>query len=249
MTRKIFFSIFILFFLASCGKKEESFPVEHWYDLSINNMKKGNLYSAQEALEKIEIEFPYSKFSDKAEILLGFLHFINKDYDKAAISAEKFIKLRPANQYVSYMYFLRAEAYMQQMSDYLRDQTVTKQSKNSFLQLISRFSNEKYYNYSTKSISKINETIANYYLDIGRTHQKKEEYISAISRFKMIIEKYHYTIYAPEAYFRLVETYYALGLTSQAIYQSKILREKFPENIWNKRNLIFTNKYVKKATN
>ena len=81
MTRKIFFSIFILFFLASCGKKEENFPVEHWYDLSINNMKKGNLYSAQEALEKIEIEFPYSNFSDKAEILLGFFRGISTNFN------------------------------------------------------------------------------------------------------------------------------------------------------------------------
>lgn len=247
MTYKIFFSIILFTFLISCSSKEKTFPVEHWYKLSLTNLQKGNLYSAKESLEKIETEYPYSKYSDKAEILVGFIHYLSKDYSEASIAAETFIKLRPANQYVSYMYFLRAESYMRQMSDYLRDQTITKKAKNSFSQLISRFSNQKYYIHSIKSINSINETLANYHLDIGRVHQKKEEYISAITRFKIIINKYPGTIYAPEASYRLVETYYALGLIEQAKFQSKILAKSHPKNIWNERNLRFLKQYVTKT--
>lgn len=244
MTYKIFFAIILLSFFTSCNHKKKEYPVEYWYQTSLDNIKKGNLYSAKESLEKIELEFPYSKYSDKAEILIAFIHYLNKDYEEASVATEKFIKLRPANQYVSYMYFLRAQSYAQQMSDYLRDQTLTQKAKNSFLQLISRFTNQKYHDYAIKSLNNINNTLANYNLDIGRVHQTKEEYVSAIARFNIVINRYYDSIYAPEAYFRLIETYYALGLTKQAQYQSKILHSKFPDNIWNKRNLIFIKQYV-----
>ena len=232
MTGKIFFSIILLTFLISCSSVKKDISAKSLYNSSLQNIKKGNLYSAKENLEKIGNDYPYSEYSDKSEVLIGFINYLNKDYEQAAISAETFIKLRPANKYVSYMYFLRAESYFMKRSDFLRGQTMTKKSKNSFVQLVSRFNNSKYHNYAIKSIAKIDNSLAHYHMNIGRTHQKREEYISAIDSFNIVVKKFSNTKFAAEAHFRLVETYFAMGLTNQAVYESKLLKKNHPNSIW-----------------
>ena len=51
---------------------------------------------------------------------------------------------------------------------------------------------------------------------IARHYIKKEKWIAAINRLKVIIKDYDTTIYIEEALHRLVEIHYKLGLVSEA---------------------------------
>ena len=246
--KKIFFTI-LFFFLISCSAVEKKETVDELYESALENIQSGNYYTAIELLEKIDADYPYSEFSDRSEMLIAFIKYLKKDYAQSALLAEKFIKLRPGNAYVSYMYFLRAESYLKQRSDYLRDQTMIKESKKYFMQLLARFGENKYSKYSRKAIDLIDDDLANFHLDVGRVNQKRQEYISAINRFNKVIETFPQSKYTAESYFRLVETYYAMGLKEQAQYESQILNQKYPDNIWNRRSLLFIKNHVTKAIN
>lgn len=243
MIHRIFFTI-ILLFLFSCSDKTEKKKVEFYYNESLKELKKGNYFSAIDNLEIIESDHPYSNYSVKAEILNAFINYINKDYDLAISAAEKFIKLRPANKYVDYMYFLRAEAYYVSRSDYLREQNSSMSARKSFLQLISRFSKKKYTPYSIEKLTEINNELANYNLDIGRTHLKRGEYIPALKRFENILIEYKKTKYSKEASFRLVETYFALGLIEQAKYHAESLAAQTTESFWQLKSVEFSKLYL-----
>jgi len=242
MRYKIFFSIFLLF-LFSCSSDKEKHEAKYYYDLAVGEMVKGNFYSAEDNLETIESDHPYSDYSDRAEVLLGFLQYLTEEYDDAVTSAEKFIKLRPANKYVDYMYFLRAESYYKSRSDYLREQDKARQAKNSYMQLISRFAEKKYTGYSLKLIKQLDNELAHYNLDIGRTHLVRGEFIPAIRRFNFVIEQYPDTKFVTEARFRLVESYYSLGLIEQAKYESQYLTKNDAKGYWGKENIKFSKKY------
>ena len=50
----------------------------------------------------------------------------------------------------------------------------------------------------------------------------KEKWISAINRFRYVIDQYETTIYVEEALHRLVEIYYILGLKDEARKYAKV---------------------------
>jgi outer membrane protein assembly factor BamD len=243
MIDKIFFTIF-LFFLFSCSTLEKEKNPELYYNQALINIKNGNLISAKDNLDIIESDYPYSNYTVKAEILNGFINFLNKEYDLVIANTEKFIKLRPANKYVDYMLFLRAEAYYHNRSDYLREQNITQNAEQSFLQLIARFPEKKYTKYVQSKLKSIKGELANYHLDIARSHIIRGEYVPAILKLEAILTNYNNTIYIAETKYRLMKAYYALGIKDQALYYANLLAENNQDNIWYNKITQFKSLYL-----
>ena len=243
MNFKNILSIILLIFTISCSSNQDQKPsVEELYNNALKQLKKGNFYTAQDKLDEIESEYPYSEFADKAEILKAFIYYLDTDYEKSLVSTEAFIKLRPANQYTPYMQFLKAQSYLLSSSDFLREQNRSWQALNNFNIITTRYKNSKYYDYSIKKITEINNVIAHYHLNIGRIQQEKQEYIAAIRQFNMVIKTLPKNKFIPESHFRIIESYYAMGLNKQAKYESEQLNKKYPDTIWNKYNLSLISK-------
>ena len=233
MLKNILFISLLLLIISCSSKKEQKPSAQQLYQDSIHNLKKGNLYSTQDNLDEIISNYPYSNFSDRAEILKAFTHYLNADYEQLLSSIEAFTKLRPANQYIPYMMFLKAQAYLHLSSDFLREQNISQKAINSFSFMINRYGNSKYYDYSVQQITKLNNIIAHYHLNIGKIKQKKLQYLSAIKQFNIIILNLPSNKFNAEAKFRLIETYYAMGLLEQAKFEAKLLDKTHPKSKWN----------------
>ena len=71
---------------------------------------------------------------------------------------------------------------------------------------------------------------------------KKKKWISAINRFRTVIDDYDTTIYIEEALYRLVETYYLLGLTNEAEKYAKLLGYNYQSSKWYENSYKLFNK-------
>ena len=69
-------------------------------------------------------------------------------------------------------------------------------------------------------------------MEVGRFYIKQHLYISAIGRFKTVVDKYQTTSHVPEALERLVECYVALGLFDEAKKNAAVLGYNFPGSDW-----------------
>ena len=67
---------------------------------------------------------------------------------------------------------------------------------------------------------------------IGRYYQANQQYVGAINRYRMVIERYQTTTPVPEALHRLVECYLALGVKSEAQESAAVLGYNFPGSDW-----------------
>ena len=222
-------SLLLLFSCSSKEKKDEA--AIDLYNQSLKYIKSGHFYSAKTNLEKIENDFPYAKISDKAEILIAFLEFAQGNYDEVIIETEKFIKLRPVNQYIPYMMFLRAESTWNKRSDNYREQETSQIAKNYFLEIITRYQG-KYNKTSLERIAEIDNLIANYYLTIARNSLKKDDFIGSINLLNRVKKNYSNTNYINEVRYRLVEAYLKIGLNDQAKYEDKLLQTQAPKSPW-----------------
>ena len=60
----------------------------------------------------------------------------------------------------------------------------------------------------------------------------KKKWISAINRFRVVIDEYDTTIYAEEALHRLVEVHYTIGLVEEAEKYAQILGYNYKSSKW-----------------
>ena len=71
---------------------------------------------------------------------------------------------------------------------------------------------------------------------------KKKKWISAINRFRTVIDHYGTTIYTEEALHRLVEIYYTLGLKDEAKKYAQLLGYNFQSSQWYEKSYILFNR-------
>ena len=80
---------------------------------------------------------------------------------------------------------------------------------------------------------------------IARHYMKKEKWIAAINRLKIVVSKYDTTIYVEEALHRLVEVYYKIGLEQEAEKYASVLGYNYQSGKWYKQTYRVFNKNYK----
>ncbi len=71
-------------------------------------------------------------------------------------------------------------------------------------------------------------------MQVGRYYLERKDYLASIKRFRGVVEQYSNTRHIEEALARLVEAYYALGLTSEAQAAAAVLGQNYPDSDWYK---------------
>ena len=78
---------------------------------------------------------------------------------------------------------------------------------------------------------------------VGRFYLKRNNPLSAINRFKTVIDNHKNTPHYPEALFRSIEGYAMLGINHKVKGYVNILKKEFPNSEWNSLALNLMKKY------
>ena len=95
-------------------------------------------------------------------------------------------------------------------------------------------------------IDLINDILAAKEMYIARYYVDRKKWISAINRFRVVVDDYDTTIYAEEAIHRLVEIYYIIGIESEAKKYANLLGYNYQSSEWYEKSFIIFNKKYKK---
>ena len=207
-------------------------PVEDLYNAGIDFMEEGRFRSATERFDEVERQHPYSVWATKAQLMAAYAYYQANQYDQAIVGLDRFIQLHPANKDISYAYYLKALSYYEQISDVARDQKMTQLALSSLHELVSRFPNSKYSRDAKLKLDLTNDHLAGKEMEIGRYYHTQGQYLAAINRFKVVLEKFQTTTHVPEALHRVTEAYYALGLPMEARKTAAVLGHNYPGSEW-----------------
>ena len=72
-------------------------------------------------------------------------------------------------------------------------------------------------------------------MTVGRYYLRNQNYLSALNRFNVVVEKYQMTPQIEEALYRQSEIYTILGMRNQAIKSAQVLKHNYPDSKWNKK--------------
>jgi outer membrane protein assembly factor BamD len=243
--------LFISLLLFNCSqtdnKKISNLPIKtdiEIYKEAISLSSKGR--HAQSAIEfdKIIENYPYSKLSSNAEIMVAYSLYENNEIKKAIIKLNNFIELNPVNKQTEYAHYLLAMCYYIQITNEGRDPSITIQALNSFKTILIKYSNGKYAKDSILKIQFIENKLALNELSIGVFYLNKNAPGAAIKRFKSIIKNYENSNLIPETLYRLCEAFLMIGLETEAKKSQALLVYNFPDSKWKKlsKDLFNSNK-------
>ncbi len=223
--------------LAACSGSDDNStyveqPVEQLYNRGLDDLSAQEYKSAAKNFEEVDRQHPYSVWATKAQIMAAFAYYESNKYDEAIIALDRFIQLHPGHRDLPYAYYLKALCFYEQISDVGRDQRVTQQALDALAEVVKRFPDSPYARDARLKVELCIDHLAGKEMSVGRYYQQNQQYIGAINRYRVVIERYQTTTHVPEALHRLVESYLSLGVKSEAKEAAAVLGYNFPGSEW-----------------
>ena len=229
------FILMLSAFVSACSSTEEAYierPVENLYNEAMDSLEEGDWTDAISAFEEVERQHPYSVWATRAQLMAAFAHYRDDNYDQATLTARRFLELYPGHRDVAYAHYLIALSYYEQITDVGRDQAITREAVEELDQLILRFPASEYARDARLKLQFAKDHLAGKEMEIGRYYLGQKQYLAAINRFRIVVEKYQQSRQVDEALHRLVECYLALGVEREAQTAAAVLIHNAPESEW-----------------
>jgi outer membrane protein assembly factor BamD len=165
-------------------------------------------------------------------LISAFCSYQSNAYAQAIATAENYISLHPGSPEVAYAFYIKAIALYEQIVDIGRDQSNTEGALVALQDVVQRFPDTEYARDATLKIDLTNDHLAGKEMAVGRYYLRQGDYIGAINRFRTVVDQYQTTPQIAEALERICESYYSLGLDSEAQTAAAVLGRNYPGSGW-----------------
>ena len=253
---KLIFLALLIIFNSSCSKdilkdtrlKEKSLDLQmiEAYNEGLSSLEGGDVLFAAQKFNEAEILYPQSIWAPRSALMAAYSYYLQDYYKDAIAELERFVKVYSKHENLDYAYFLLATSYYEQIIDEKKDLQYLIKAKENFLIILNKYPKTDYAIDASFKLDLINDTLASKEMYIGRYYFEKKKWISAINRFKTVIDKYNTTIYTEEALHRLVEIHYTIGLKNEAEKYAKLLGYNFQSSKWYEKTYILFDKNYRK---
>ena len=244
--------LLILLLLLSCSKKIEKKSIinEKSLDLQVleaykegkKSLESGDVLFAAKKFNEAEILFPQSEWAPKSALMAAYAYYIQDYYGDALAELIRFKKIYPKHKNLDYANYLLGICYYEQIVDEKKDLNSIINAKDILKLVVNNYPNSEYAIDAEFKLDLINDLLASKEMYIGRYYLERKKWISAINRFRTVVDDYDRTIYVEEALHRLVEVYYTLGLVEESQKYANLLGYNYKSSKWYEKSYSVFNK-------
>tara|TARA_B100000963_G_scaffold355755_1_gene374597 strand:- start:64 stop:906 length:843 start_codon:yes stop_codon:yes gene_type:complete len=253
---RYFSLITLILLLASCSNniekqsvlKEKNLDLQmiEAYEDGMSELKNGDVLYAAKKFNEAEILYPQSIWAPRSALMAAYSYYLQNYYSDAVAELERFINVYPRHENLDYAYFLLATAHYEQIINEKKDLGSLLDAKKNFLIVMKNFPRTDYAIDAKFKLDLINDTLASKEMYVGRYYLQQKKWISAINRFRTVVDDYQTTIYIEEALHRLVEVYYIIGLKDEAQKYANLLGYNYQSSEWYEKTYsVFDRNYEK----
>jgi outer membrane protein assembly factor BamD len=205
-----------------------------------DEMSNGQWDKAVVLLEKLEARAAGTPLAQQAQLDKAYAHYKAAEPAQAISTLDRFMKLHPASPALDYALYLKgivsfnddlgllSSVTRQDLAE--RDQKASKESFESFKELITRFPDSRYVPDARLRMNYIVSSLAQYEVHVARYYFKRGAYLAAVNRAQLTIADYRDVPAIEEALFIVYKSYDALGLTQLRDDARRVLEKNYPQS-------------------
>ena len=226
----IFLFLFSLLINLNCSttKEPRSVPPSKLLRQAKKFFKNNNPEKAENTIETLLEDFPDSKERIAGLMLLGDIHYKEREYEEAKFNYQKFNELYPAHKFADRAHFYKAMANYKLSDLASRDLTPVHSALEGFENFINDYPKSTYKMQAQQKIKKCLDILARNIFEIGKFYFRTGSYQSAIIRLKSFMVEYPTHSFIAETEFLLAESYFYEQNYNQARAHYKIVLQKYP---------------------
>ncbi len=214
------------------------------YSEAKTNLNEGSYEKAVKLYEKLEARYPYGRYASQAQLEIAYAYYKDKDVTSAIAAADRFIKLHPNHPSVDYAYYLKGLANFnddlgilgklagqvtgQDMTE--RDPKASRESFDSFRDLVARFPESKYAPDSIARMNYLVNALAAHEVHVARYYMKRGAFVAAANRAQYALKTYPNAPANEEGLLLLVQAYDKLGMTDLRNDAERVMKANFPDS-------------------
>ena len=252
----LYYLFAILILCISCAKEkvqkseiiEKSLELQvlETYQEGMKSLEEGDVIFAAKKFNQAEVLFPQSEWAPKSSLMASYAYYVQDYYSDAIAELERFIKIYNQDKNLDYAYYLLAICYYEQIVDETKDLQSIVKAQKYFKVVTTNYPNTEYALDSEFKLDLIDDILASKEMYVGRYYLEKKKWVSAINRFRNVVDNYETTAFTQEALHRLVEIHYILGLEDEAQKYASLLGYNYRSSEWYENSYAVFNKNYKK---
>jgi len=213
---------------------EQTEPADVLYNQGLANMNAGRMGEATKKFEAVDRQHPYSEYARRSLVMGAFANYRQGKYEEAINASKRYVTLYPTDKDAAYAQYIIGLSYFRQIRDVTQDQKEARRTIEAMQEVVDRWPESEYVDDARDKIRYARDQLAGKEMQVGRYYLERREYIASVKRFRYVVEVYSNTRHVEEALARLVEAYFAMGLTNEAQAAAAVLGKNFPDSQWYK---------------
>jgi len=229
--------------VAGCGSTandDAAMSTEKLYAEAKEEAASGNYEKAAQLYERLEGRAAGTLIAQQAQLERAWVLYKSGDRVGAQVVIERFIRLNPSSTGLDYALYLQGllnfndnigflgNLARQELSE--RDQQASRDSYQSFRQLIERFPRSKYADDAKQRMNFIFNSLAAYELHVARYYLNRGAYVAAAARAQQAVQEFQGAPSIEEALYIMVQSYDKLGLDELRDDARRVLDKNFPDS-------------------
>ncbi|MEA3534474.1 outer membrane protein assembly factor BamD [Rhizobium sp. CC-YZS058] len=210
----------------------ETDPPDVLYNQGLANLNAGKTTEAARKFDAIDKQHPFSEYARKALVMKAFVSYRQGQNQDAINAAQRYLNLYPESADAAYAQYIVGLAYSKQIPTVTQDQKPAMNTIAAMQVVVDKYPDSEYVEDAQAKIRFAKDNLAGKEMQVGRYYLERREYLAALTRFRTVVEQYSNTNQVEEALARLTETYFAMGLTSEAQTAAAVLGHNYPDSQW-----------------
>jgi outer membrane protein assembly factor BamD len=229
MRRSLLLLTVALLGLAGCAaKKPES--ANGYFGLASQNLREGSYTQAVENYRNLLDEYPFSEYSEEAELKIGVAHYKNASCPEATAAFTDFQRRHPTSPHLPLVGYLLGQCAEQQMRPSDRDQSAAQNAHAYYQALIQQHPTSPYAELARERLEHCRETLADHELLVAQFYVRHDNQKAAETRLLDLVNRFNDTDVAGDALYQLGELYVGEKDTDKAVLAFAAVEYHHPDH-------------------
>ena len=237
--------IFCLLFIVSCSSNDTSVLLTdqnlykdnelkdfELFDKANNYIVSNQLDLALTNLDKLDVLFPSSLFTNRGMLVKAYIYFLKEDYEKTRAISENYKQYYPGSKDIVYANYLEAMTYYILIKKPEYSQKNSYEALKKFNFILNAYPNSKYEIDIITKMQILDNNIAKNKLTISIFYLDKKNINGALIYLKDIFNNHSSSLAIEETLYYIVKIYDLLEEDDLAKEYASILAYNFPNSKW-----------------